>query len=262
MARVSIEIENHIAHVRLMRADKLNALDPEMIEAIIAAGESLIDNDDIRAVVLSGDGKAFCAGLDVASFAVLAGGDPADHLMPRTHGNSNRFQQTAMVWRKIPVPVIAALKGATLGGGLQIALGADIRIAAPDTTLSILEMKWGLIPDLGGTVLLPALTRSDVIRKMTYTHESIDATSALDAGLVTEIADDPLAAALALAQTIAGKSPSAIRAAKAMIDFAETHRDAPDKTLLEESRLQSTLIGKAHQMAVITANMSGQKPKF
>ncbi|WP_204113489.1 crotonase/enoyl-CoA hydratase family protein [Shimia biformata] len=262
MSRVSVEIENHIARVTLTRGDKMNALDPAMIDAIIEAGEGLLERDDIRAVVLSGQGAAFCAGLDVASFGALAGGDPEQHLMPRTHGQSNRFQRVAMVWRDIPVPVIAALKGVAFGGGLQIAVGADIRIAAPGTKLAVMEMKWGLIPDMGGMALLPTLCRSDVLRKLTFTAAPITAEQGADWGLITELAEDPEAAAMALATEIARKSPSAIRAAKRLIGFAETNSQDPAAVLLEESREQAGLIGRPHQMEVIAANMQKRAPVF
>ncbi len=229
MDRVSIEIKDHIAHVTLTRGDKMNAVDPAMAEAVVAAGTSLIDNADIRAVVLSGEGRAFCAGLDVASFAAFAAQDPEARIMPRSHGDANLMQQVALVWRAVPVPVIAALHGVAFGAGFQMALGADMRIAAPDTKVAIMEMKWGLVPDMGGMVLLPQLTRSDVIRRMTYTAEPIDAAQALGWGLVTELADDPLAAAREMAATIAGKSPSAMRAAKRLIGLSE---QADAKTVL------------------------------
>ncbi len=260
MRRVSIEIKDHIAQVTLNRPDKMNALDSAMIEAIVAAGQELI-GADIRAVVLSGAGQAFCAGLDVQSFGVLAAGDPEALVMPRSHGNTNLFQEVAMVWRGIPVPVIAALHGAVYGAGFQLALGADMRIAAPDTRLAIMEMKWGLIPDMGGMVLLPQLTRSDVIRRMVYTATPVRAAQARDWGLVTELADDPHAAALDLAVEIAGKSPSAIRAAKRLIGVAESGA-GEDAVLLAESREQTDLIGKPHQMEVIAANMAKRPPRF
>ncbi len=262
MSRVSVEIENHIAHVTLTRGDKLNALDPKMMQAIVEAGESLMDNSDVRAVVLSGEGKAFCAGLDVMSFGAMAGQDPEEMLVPRSHGNSNLFQQVVMVWRKLPVPVIAAVKGVAYGGGFQIALGADVRFAAPDTRMSVMEMKWGIVPDMGGMALLPHLTRSDVLRKLTYTAETFDAEQALAWGLVTELAEDPLAAAKTLAEEIVNKSPSAIRAAKALIGFAEGNTNEPDAVLLEESKVQATLIGKPHQMEMIAANLQKRKPNF
>lgn len=260
MARVSIEIENHIAHVTLTRGDKMNGVDNDMALAIVAAGEQLVCNDDVRAVVLSGEGRAFCAGLDIASFAALAGGDPDEGIMKRTHGNTNLFQEVAMVWRRVPVPVIAALHGVAFGAGLQIALGADIRIAAPDTKLAIMEMKWGLVPDMGGMVLLLPLVRSDVIRRMTYTAEPVGAEQALAWGLVSELSDDPLGAAKDLAAVIASKSPSAIRAAKRLIAVAES--EGEDAVLMAESQEQADLIGKPHQMEVVAANMGKRAPNF
>ena len=260
MTRVSVEIKDHIAHVTLTRADKMNAVDPAMAEAIVAAGESLIDNADIRAVVLSGEGRGFCAGLDVASFSAFAAMDTEARIMPRSHGDANLMQQVALVWRAVPVPVIAALHGVAFGAGFQLALGADIRIAAPDTRLAVMEMKWGLVPDMGGMVLLPRLTRSDIIRRLTYTAQPVDAKQGLDWGLVTELADDPLAAARDMAALIAGKSPSAIRAAKRLIAVAESADSAT--VLYHESREQVDLIGKPHQMEVIAANLQNRAPKF
>lgn len=263
MPRVDTTIENHIAHVRLTRPEKRNAVDPKMAEAIVAAGEALIGNDDIRAVVLSGEGESFCAGLDVMSFAQLAASDPEGYVMPRTHGDgtTNLFQELALVWRRVPVPVIAALHGVAFGAGFQLALGADIRIAAPQTQLAIMEMKWGLIPDMGGMALLPQLTRSDVIRRMTYTARPIEATQGADWGLVTELNDDPLARATELATEIAGKSPSAMRAAKRLIEVAESGAGEA-AVLMAESREQTDLIGKPHQMEVIAANMAKRAPNF
>lgn len=260
MPRVTTEIEGHIAHVTLTRPDKMNAVDPEMAEAIVAAGHALREAD-IRAVVLSGEGRAFCAGLDVMSFAALAAGDPQALVLPRTHGDTNLFQQVAMVWHRLPVPVIAALHGAVYGAGFQLALGADIRIAAPETKLAIMEMKWGLVPDMGGMALLPRLTRADVIRRLTYTAAPVAAAQAEAWGLVTEIADDPLDAAQALAREIAGRSPSAMRAAKRLIAVAESGAPVAD-VLMEESRAQAALIGGADQMEQIAANMARRAPVF
>ncbi len=260
MARVTTEIKDHIAHVTLSRPDKRNAVDPEMAEALVSTGQALSDAD-IRAVVLSGEGRAFCAGLDVMSFAQLAAGDPEALCLPRTHGTGNLFQAVVMVWRDLPVPVIAALHGAVYGAGFQLALGADVRIAAPDTELAIMEMKWGLIPDMGGMALLPKLTRSDVIRRMTYTARPVSAVQARDWGLVTELADDPLAMARDLASEIAGKSPAAMRAAKRLIGLTESGADEA-AVLMAESREQAALIGKPDQMEQIAANLAGRAPVF
>lgn len=258
MTRVTVTYENHIAHVRLTRADKMNAVDQAMIDAVIAAGQE-VGASDARAVVISGEGKSFCAGIDITGLSGMIGKDPSELLMRRTHGEgtTNQWQEVAMVWTRVGVPVIAALHGAVYGAGLQLALGADIRIAAPDTKLAVMEMKWGIVPDMGGMVLLPKLVRGDVLRRLTYTAQPIQAEQAARWGLVTEIADDPLSAAMALASEIAGKSPSAIRAAKRLIALAETK---DDKTVLEaESREQSDLIGKPHQMEVIAAEF-GKRP--
>lgn len=252
MSRVSVTYKNHIAHVRLTRADKMNAVDQDMITAVIAAGNEVAASD-ARAVIVSGEGKAFCAGIDISGLSGMIGKDPAELLMPRTHGNgtTNQWQEFAMVWSRMDIPVIAAVHGVCFGAGIQLALGADIRIASPDAKFAVMEMKWGIVPDMGGMVLLPRLVRSDVLRRMTYTAEPVGAEQAERWGLVTEIADDPLAAAQTLAETIAGKSPSAMRAAKRLIGVAEAH-DAV--TVLDaESREQVALMGKPHQMEVVAA---------
>ncbi|CUH42138.1 crotonase/enoyl-CoA hydratase family protein [Ruegeria atlantica] len=259
MSRVSVEYKNHIAHVTLTRGDKMNALDDAMIKAIISAGQEVAASD-ARAVVLSGEGKSFCAGLDMASFASMAQTDPTEWLMTRSHNDANEVQEVALVWQRVPVPVICAIQGVAYGGGLQLALGADIRIAHPEVKLAVMEMKWGLIPDMGGMVLLPKLVRSDVLRLLTYTARPIGAAQAADWGLVTKLSDDPLTEALALAEDIAGQSPSAIRAAKRLIEIAEANPRA--EVLLEESSEQAELIGKPDQMEVIAANLQGRKPEF
>lgn len=261
MARVSVTYENHIAHVRLTRADKMNAVDQEMITAIIEAGQE-VASSDARVVIISGEGKAFCAGIDISGLSAMIGKDPADLLMPRTHGEgtTNQWQEVAMVWARMDIPVIAAVQGVCFGAGMQLALGADIRIAAPEAQFAVMEMKWGIVPDMGGMVLLPRLVRSDVLRRLTYTAEPIGAEQAERWGLVTEIAEDPLAAAQVLAEKIASKSPSAIRAAKRLISIAESEDETA--VLHAESQAQADLIGKPHQMEVIAATFGKRDPVF
>lgn len=261
MSRVSVTYENHIAHVRLTRADKMNAVDQDMITAIIAAGDEVAASD-ARAVIVSGEGNAFCAGIDISGLSGMIGKDPAELLMPRTHGDgtTNQWQEVAMVWSRMDIPVIAAVHGVCYGAGMQLALGADIRIAAPDAKFAVMEMKWGIVPDMGGMVLLPRLVRTDVLRRLTYTAEPIGADQAERWGLITEIADDPLAAAQKLAETIAGKSPSAIRAAKRLIGVAETADAAA--VLDAESREQVELLGKPDQMEVIAATFGKRAAIF
>lgn len=258
MPRVTVTYKDHIAFVRLTRADKMNAVDQEMIDAIIAAGQEVAASD-ARCVVMSGEGKGFCAGIDITGLSGMIGKDPADLLMPRTHGDgtTNQWQEVAMVWSRMEIPVIAAIHGVCYGAGIQLALGADIRIAEPSTKMAVMEMKWGIVPDMGGMVLLPRLVRGDVLRRLTYTAEAIDAVQAEKWGMVTELSDDPLATATALAHVIAGKSPSAIRTAKRLINMAEVEDEA--SVLLAESAEQCTLIGKPHQMEVIAAEF-GKRP--
>jgi enoyl-CoA hydratase/carnithine racemase len=269
--RVIVDIQDHIAHVRLNRPDKMNALDDAMFEAIIEAGEQLKGNKEIRAVVLSGEGKAFCAGLDMGNFANMAsgksGGEAAaksdtglGRLEPRTHGLANRAQYTSWVWREIPVPVIAAIHGVAFGGGCQISIGADMRYAAPGTRFCIMEMKWGLVPDMGATPYLPSLLRDDVLRELTYTNRIVDAAEALALGLVTRVGDNPLEMAMQTAGEIAGRNPEAIRAAKRILNDAPFQ--TPQQILLAESREQDKIIGFPNQVEAIMANMEKRAPNF
>ena len=261
MARVTITYENHIAHIRLTRADKMNAVDQEMIDAIIAAGEEVAASD-ARVAVISGEGRAFCAGIDISGLTKMIGQDMEALILPRTHGDgtTNRWQEVAMAWHRLEVPVIAALHGAVFGAGMQLALGADIRIAGPDAQLAVMEMKWGIVPDMGGMVLLPRLVREDVMKRLIYTAEPISAKQAAEWGLVTEVADEPMLAATKLAEKIALKGPNAIKAAKALCETA--YRLPPEDVLLAEAQTQASLLGKPEQMEVIAAHFAKRAPKF
>jgi len=262
--RVSVEIEGGVADVRLTRADKMNALDDAMFEAIVATGNRLKEERGLRAVVLSGEGRAFCAGLDMGRFGKMADGTPrggAGHdLAEPAYGIANRPQYAAWVWREIPVPVIAAVHGVAFGGGFQIMLGADMRYIAPGTKLSIMEIKWGLVPDMAGTQLLRHLVRDDIARELTYTGRIFSPEEALGYGIATRIAEDPRAEALAVAHEIAGKSPSAIRAAKRLFN---TSRLVDPKTgLAKEAAEQLALIGGLDQVEAVRANLEQRPPDF
>ncbi len=261
--RVSVAIAYHVAEVRLDRPDKLNALDPAMFEALIEAGERLRRAKALRAVVLHGAGRAFCAGLDMASFAAMASGQrdgvPAD-LLKRTHGSANGPQQAALVWRGLPVPVIAAIHGVAFGGGFQIALGADVRYVAPDAKLSILEIKWGLVPDMGGIALMRELARGDVIRELAFTGRQFSGAEAVAYGFATAVHGDPLAAARAAAREIATKSPDAVRALKRLLNAAADADAAA--ILLAESKEQAALIGSPNQIEAIRAGVEKREARF
>lgn len=206
--RVVVRVADGVAEVRLNRPDKLNALDAAMFDAIVAAAHGLASEPGLRAVVLSGEGRAFCSGLDMASFAAaLSGGEgaPGRDLTLRTHGTANLFQEAALSWRRLPVPVIAALHGSVFGGGLQLALAADIRIVAPEVRLSVMEIRWGIVPDMGGIALMRETMRADVVRELTYTGRIVTGEEAVAIGLATRIEADPREAALASAREIAGR---------------------------------------------------------
>jgi enoyl-CoA hydratase/carnithine racemase len=257
--RVRLEISDHVAVVTLTRADKHNALDVPMFEAIIDVTERLAGEPAVRAVVLHGDGASFCSGLDVMS--VMAAGDGIDGLVaPLRAEVPNWFQRAAYNWIEVPVPVIAAIHGNCLGGGLQIALGADIRFATADARLSVMEIKWGLIPDMSITRTLPRLVGIDVAKELTFTGRVISGSEAQSLGLVTHIVDDPLAGALELATEIAGRSPDAIRGAKRLFDEAWT--GSPEQTLSLEAEIQLGLVGSQNQLAAVTAGLSKQPPEF
>jgi len=262
--RVSIDLKDGVADVRLIRADKMNALDPAMFEGIIEAGAKLADMKGLRAVVLSGEGKAFCAGLDMGSFAAMkAEGDAVPgvrDLTKRTHGIANRPQQCAWLWRELPVPVIAAVHGVAFGGGFQIMLGADIRYATADARFSVMEIKWGLVPDLAGTQLMRHLAREDVVRELTYTGRIFNGTEAREMGFVTRVIDDPRAAALETAREIASKSPDAMRANKRLLNAAVAVDAAAG--LMMESVEQQKLIGSPNQLEAIMSNLQKRAANY
>ena len=249
-----------VATVTMVRSDKHNALDQPMFEGLMNAAAQLADDASVRAVVLHGEGKSFCSGLDIASF--MAGEGGTDVLLTRDADRLANFaQRVAYDWSLVPAPVIAAIHGNCFGGGLQIALGADIRIAAPDAKMSVMEIKWGLVPDMGITQTLPRLVPIDVAKELTFSGRIVSGSEGFELGLVTRTADDPLSAAQALADDIAQKSPDAVRAAKRLYDQTWTSSDAAAALVLE-TELQSGLIGKPNQIAAVVAGMSGERPVF
>ena len=258
--RVTLTIDNHVGIVKFNRPEKLNALDTTQRDAILAIAEKIEQNPDIRVVVLSGEGRAFCAGIDVTAAFATADADATANLAQRTHGIANQWQQIAWQWRALSVPVIAAVHGVAFGGGLQIMMGADIRIVAPDTKLSIMEMKWGIIPDMAGTQLFRHSVRDDIIRLLTYTNRTFSGQEALGYGFATQLSDTPFEEALALAHEIAGKNPAAIVLAKKVLNTAP-YQD-PEEGLLSESIEQDKLIKTPNQLEAIFASMQKRDAKF
>ncbi|HKJ34968.1 MAG TPA: crotonase/enoyl-CoA hydratase family protein [Solirubrobacterales bacterium] len=257
--RVHTSTADHVAEVTLTRADKHNGLDYPMFDAINEAIDEVGSDRSVRAVVLSGEGRSFCAGLDFAS--VLAEGRPIEESFVRRDGEiANEFQRVAYGWQELDPPVIAALQGNCLGGGCQIALAADLRIAAPDLRLSIMEVKWGLIPDMGITQTLPRLVGIDHAKELTWSGRILDAEEALALGLVTELTDDPHERARELAAEIADRSPDAIQRSKRL--FERTWNAAPEEALALEEKLQRELLGSPNQLEAIRAAMSGEPAEY
>jgi enoyl-CoA hydratase/carnithine racemase len=261
--RVRVEVVDGVADVRLARPDKRNALDPAMFEALVTTGTGLRDDPAVRVVVLSGDGPDFCAGLDFGSFRAMAEGErlSASAQLPPTDGPAQATgQRASYVWAELPVPVIAAIHGNALGGGLQIALGADIRLVTPDARLSVMEVNWGLIPDMTGTQLLPELVGRDVAKELTLTGRFLDGAEAAALGLCTRTDPEPRVAALEMAREIAGRSPHAVRAAKRLLDMAG--RVGLRTGFAAEQTEIGALIGSPNQVEAVTARFEKRPPVF
>lgn len=267
--RVTISVENHIADVRFNRPDKMNALDPEQIDAIVEAGEKLAKMDGIRAIVLSGEGRAFCAGLDMGSFAASAAeatkaegeGSPLNKtLTERTFGNANKYQHIVLLWRKLKAPVIAAVHGPCIGGGLQFASAADIRVVAPDAKMSIMEMRWGLIPDMGSFTTWRSFVRDDILRELTYTNRIFTGEEGKELGFVTHLSDDPHARAMEIATEIASKHPQAVQLAKELINELPDRNE--DEILMMESEGQDKVSRTPNQVEAVMAFMQKRAANF
>lgn len=259
--RVSIEVKDGVAQVRLNRADKLNALDAPMFNGLLEAAKKIEADKSVRVVVLAGEGRSFCAGLDFPSIMSMDPEDPDADLLAKVDGMpANRAQSAAYVWTALPVPVIAAINGHCFGGGIQIALAADVRFIHPEAEMSIMEMKWGLIPDMTGTQTIRHILPMDVAKELTFTGRRISGAEAVELGLATHCVDDPIAAATELATEIASKSPHAMRAAKKLLTRAYTAE--PVEGLKLEEGIQRTLLKTPNQTEAVISNMQKRTPDF
>ena len=258
--RVEVVVADGIAEVRLNRPEKLNALDFTTFDLLVEAGQALAQTSGLRAVVLSGKGRSFSVGIDLETLA-SDGASALSDLAARTHGDANLFQEVALQWQDLPVPVIAAIQGHALGGGMQLALGADIRIVAPDARLSIREVVWGLVPDMAGTVLLRQLVRGDVMRDLLFSGRIVTGEEAIELGLATRLAADPLAAARQLAREVAASSPDAVRAAKRLVNAATS--GVPDRDmLLAEAAEQQVLLASPNHREALLAHTEKRAPDY
>ena len=263
--RVIFTIVDGVADVRMNRPDKRNALDGAMFQGLADIGEHLKTEPGVRAVVLSGEGSSFCAGLDFSSFQMMAGGDgvAVDDTSPGAMKDgriTHLAQQVCWIWQEIPVPVIAAVHGHALGGGIQIALGADIRVVHPDTQMSVREVHWGLVPDMTGTLTLSSLVRADVAKELVFTARVFDGREAFSLGLATRLSDTPHADAIGMAREIAGRSPDAVRGAKALLNGL--FNDGAAEQFANERRVIGSLIGQPNQVEAVMANFEKRPPAF
>jgi enoyl-CoA hydratase/carnithine racemase len=256
--RVVVDIVDHVASVRMSRPEKQNALDSAMFEGLSEAGRSLQHEAGVRAVILHAEGEHFCAGIDVSMFS--SGAVSPEKLDRLEDSIANYFQHPAYVWKELRVPVICVVKGNTFGGGLQIALGADIRIASPNARLSIMEVNWGLIPDLAISSSLKQVMPLDRIKELTFTGRIVDGEEALALGLVTQLSTDPLAAARAMAKQIAASSPDAIQSAKRLID--EGFKLSDEESLRMEAELQLGVLAGPNQAEAVKARLAKRSPEF
>ena len=260
--RVSIDVHQHVATVTLDRADKMNALDPAMFEALPAAAAEIAGRPEVRAVVLKGAGGNFSAGLDIAGFGgqQLAGGFAKTAFVHCGDTPANSYQHPAWAFYALPVPVIAAIEGVCFGGGVQIVAGADIRIAAPDARLSVMEIKWGLVPDMGITAVMRHVMPLDRLKELALTGRILSGSEAAELGLVTRASEAPVEAAQTLAAEIAGRSPDAVRGIKRLCNEAfEADRV---EALRLEAAAQLAVMGTPNQMEAAMANMQKRAPDF
>lgn len=264
--RVTITVTEHVADVRLVRTDKRNALDAAMFTALAEAGETVKKTPGVRAVVISGDGQSFCAGLDFEMIAALASGQTtketpdAGTIMDTSDRITHLGQQVAWVWQEVPVPVIAAVHGHALGGGIQLALGADIRFVHPDTQLSVREVHWGLVPDMTGTFMLAQVVGADVAKELVFTARMFDGREAYRIGVATHLTEQPYDDAMALAREIAGRNPDAVRAAKALMNGMLNTGAA--QQFAAERRSISSLIGTPNQAEAVVSNLEKRPGRF
>lgn len=262
--RVVVTVTDGVADVRMNRPAKRNAFDTAMCEALVSIGERLASDASVRAVVLSGEGASFCAGIDLGMFASMtpAAGDRGSRGPSALYasGLTHMGQQAAWTWHEVPVPVIAAVHGHAYGAGIQIALGADIRIARPDTAFSVREVYWGLVPDMTGTLTLLSLLSLDKAKELVYTARVFDGVEAEALGVVTRLADDPYAEAMSLARVIAGLNPDSVRGAKRLLNAAAGERARVQ--FAAERDVIGALMGSANQRESVISHMEKRAPVY
>ena len=256
---LTCRVEGGVAQVRLNRPDKLNALTLDTLEDLVATARELSGDRTLRGVVIAGEGESFCAGLD---FATVLKNPPrvARSFVPNPLRGTNLFQEACWAWRRVPVPVVAAVHGHCYGGGLQIALAADLRMTTPDAQWSVLEAKWGLVPDMSGIQALSQQVRMDVAKRLTMTGEVVSGERAVELGLASEVHHDPVAAATAFVEQVATRSPDAVAATKRL--FGRTWSSSDRRTFARERVEQAKLLATRNTTIAREAAMKRVAPAF
>lgn len=264
---IEISVSNHVAHLQLNRPEAHNAIDGPVMNGLLGFARKMMDPGEVRVIVISGKGKSFCAGLDMSSFAEMASGDlnpdredVTEAMADLSPAGANRAQQIGWLWQEVPVPVICAIQGVALGGGLNLALGADIRLVHPQASLGLVEINWGLLPDMSATQSLRRLTSLDRAKELAMTGRRFSGTQALEYGLATEVTSNPVEDALAMAAAITRRNPDAIRAIKRVLNASALVSVA--QGLAEEAAASQTILGTQNQMEAITAHFEDRAPHF
>jgi len=256
---ISCEISQGVAYVRLDRPEKYNGLTLDMINELTRLSGALRREPDLRAVVMSGSGESFCSGLDFAS-ALQQPQKIVATFVPRPWRGTNNFQEACYGWRRLPVPVIAVVHGHVYGGGLQLAMAADFRFSTPDSQWSVLETKWGLIPDMSGIRTLAEQVGMDTAKLLTMTGDVISGVEAKELGLVTVLSDDPHGEAGKLVDKLLTRSPDAVAAAKRL--FSTTWTASVRRTFHRERVEQLLLLMLRNTAAARNAAFKQETPKF
>ncbi|MGH8519062.1 MAG: crotonase/enoyl-CoA hydratase family protein [Panacagrimonas sp.] len=258
--RVAVDFQNHVAHVRLVRPERLNAIDVTLLEQLVATGDKVAALPGLRAIVLSGEGRGFCSGIDTSTLPANPGDPFSIDIATPIRGAANLAQYAVLQWRDAPVPVIAAIHGFAFGGGFQLPLAADIRLVHPDTQMSLMELKWGLIPDMGGMALLKPLLPRDVLADLMFTARVFDGREAVSLGIATRVAEDPVKVALELAREIASRSPDAVRSGKRLLRIIDEQADS--QILSAEAAEQMVLLKSANHFEAVAAGRAKRSPSF
>lgn len=264
---IDITIENHIAHLQLNRPDAHNAINGAIMNGLLDFARQMMNPGEVRVIVISGKGKSFCAGIDMSSFAEMASGDlnseredVTEAMADLSPAGANRAQQIGWLWQEVPIPVIAAIHGVSLGGGFNLALGADIRLVHPQASLGLVEITWGLTPDMSATQSLRRLTSLDRAKELAMTGRRFSGEQALDYGLATEVTPTPVEDALALAEQIVGRNPDAVRAIKQVLNQSALVGVA--EGLQQEAAASQGILGSSNQVEAISAKFEGRLACF